>query len=101
MRTALSTALRAPRESAKGIAMRLSSLGAEAIALDATLPEELALALLASELPVVAVEWRGRARLCAPDKDERTVAVDTAGRALRRAGDRGVKLGVITLGAAD
>src|SRR5262249_17966914 len=52
-------------------------------------------------LPVAAVMWRGRARLCATEKDERTVAIAAAERAVRRAGASGAGICVVALGAAD
>lgn len=99
MRVALSTVLRAPRAGPREIVARLSSLGAEAIALDPTLPAELAAEI--EGLPIVAVAWRGRPRLCAGDKAERLAAVEAAAVAVRHAGSTGAGLCVVALGSAD
>ena len=99
MRAALSTILRAPRSGPKEIVARLAQLGAEAIAVDATLPEEVAEAI--EGLPIACVSWRGRARLCAADKAERLAAVEAASNAVRRAGACGAGLCVVALGAMD
>jgi sugar phosphate isomerase/epimerase len=99
MRAALSTILRAPRAGPREIVARLSQLGAEAIALDPTLPPELAEAI--EGLPIAAVAWRGRPRLCAGDKAERLAAVDAAQVAVRLAGSTGAGLCVVALGNAD
>jgi hypothetical protein len=99
MRVALSTIYRPPRAGPRETVERLEGLGAEAMALDPTLPEEVAEAI--EGLPVAAVMWRGRARLCASEKDERAVAIAAAERAVRRAGTSGAGMCVVALGAAD
>jgi hypothetical protein len=99
MRLALSTSHRLPRQGPREIVARLAQLGAEAMALDPTLPAELCDEL--EGLPVVAVAWRGSARLCAADKAERLAAVAEAEAAVRRAGGGGAGLCVLALGTAD
>ena len=95
MRVALSTRYRPARAGAREIVARLVGLGAEEIAIDPTLPDELAQEVMQGS-PVAAIEWRGRARLCAEDREERAAAVAAAERALRRAG---AGICVVALGA--
>ena len=99
MRVALSTIYRAPRAGPREIVARLGQLGAEAIALDPTLPVELADEI--EGLPIAAVAWRARPRLCAGDKAERLTAVEAAAVAVRLAGGTGAGLCVVALGSAD
>jgi len=101
MRTALSTLWRSkhPRGPDE-LWERAAQMGAQAIVLDRTLPEDLRAALLATAPAdlVAALEHTAAARLCAEDRAERQAAVAAAERALAGAGARGVPVVVLAPG---
>src|SRR5207302_1478890 len=92
-------------ESAEGLLTTISALGVDKVVLDYTLPEDLADALASllgpsqRRLSLAAIEHRGRARLCAPDRHERAAAIERAEACLRRAAEAGATMCILGLGA--
>jgi hypothetical protein len=106
MRTAVSTQLRPARPAGPfAVLSPLLALGAPALVIDATLPDELAEALCDStkrtEVTVLAREVAARARLCALDRAERQAATERISDLLRRSGAAGIGLYLVELGSTD